>query len=185
LSSSLLFVVSKLFWSSLSSSLSFSSVILQESNFNYILQELYELYNSLNKDYSLIKSNKLINKLISIHKISNIDILIEEISEKVFKLSQIYTMLSLRNYRVTDNINYRENIHAILVPETSAQNEMVIDVIKLFIREYLINGKFYFNIESVKECNDISIKNTNFINAWLCPANISLKKELGNKKDCN
>lgn len=160
-------------------------VILQQSNFVEIMKELYDLYNSTNKDCSLVQSDKIIHNFIIKHKLTNIEMLISEISEKVFLLSQVYVILSLRKYRVTDNINYRENIHAVLVPETPAQNEMVIDVIKLYIREYLINGKFYFEIISTKDCGDPSIKNTNFKNAWLCPSNVAFKTSLGNKNDCD
>ena len=160
-------------------------VILQQDIFQTILTELYKLNNSIDKDCSKLKSDNILYKLIKENNISNIEMFTEVISNKVFLLSQIYVIFSLRKYRITDSINYRENIHAIVVPETSAQNEMVIDVIKLFLREYLINGKFNFDIVSTKKCNDSKIKNTNFKNAWLCAKNIDIKTNFENKKECD
>jgi hypothetical protein len=161
-------------------------VVLQQPIFKEILKELFKLNNSINKDCYKVESSKILYKLIKKNNITNIEMLIEKISNYVFLLSQIYVILSLRKYRITDNINYREKIHAIVVPETSAQNEMVIDVIKIFLREYLINGKFNFDIISAEKCNDNSnFKNTNFKNAWLCAKNIDLKQNLENKTDCD
>jgi hypothetical protein len=160
-------------------------VILQSKELQLILKDLQSRYKFTYDSKESINVT-IIDNIIKTHKINDIDHLIHEITEKVFILSQIYVMLSLRMYRITDNKNYRPDIKQVLVPEIHAQNEMVIEVIKLFLQEYLINGKFNFEINNTTEV----IRNTNFEKAWKCPTNIKkddTKINVDNckKVDCN
>ena len=158
-------------------------VILQQTKFQHILKELIIL-NKIPKSNSISIPiiDNIKNKNI---KLTNIGILTDFIARKVFVLSQIYVILSLRMYRKTDGIDYRDTIHKILVPETHAQNEMVINVIKLFIQEYVNNGKFMFDIKNKNNC-DTGVLNANFEESWKCAKNVELDKpKITNKNDCN
>jgi hypothetical protein len=143
-------------------------VILQSYKLQPILKDLKSRYKFIYNSNNLIDV-RIIDNMMKMYDINSIDHLIHKITENIFILSQIYVMLSLRMYRITDNKNYRPDIKQILVPETHAQNEMVIEVIKLFLQEYLINDKFNFDIINT----DTSIKNTKYDKAWKCPINIS------------
>ena len=162
-------------------------VILQENIFKTILKELITL-NNLPKIDNLSESNNMpeINKIITKNNtLTNIGMLTNFIARKVFVLSQIFVMLSLRMYRKTDGIDYRDTIHKILVPETHAQNEMVINVIKLFIQEYVNNGNFMFNIDSEDNCTNNKIWNANFEKSWKCAQNVDKSTTITGKSDCD
>lgn len=155
-------------------------VILQSDDLQPILQDLKSRYKFTYNSANSIDV-RMLDNMIKTHNINDIDHLIHEITKKIFILSQIYVMLSLRMYRITDNKNYRPDIKQILVPETHAQNEMVIEVIKLFLHEYLINDTFNFDIPHT----NVSIKNTKFEKAWKCPINIDKDDTKNIVNNCN
>ena len=141
------------------------------------------LFLNKNDNINLVNSNDNINniinsKLIKIKKITNFkdtEKEILELSEKIFKYSQFYVMLSLSTFRITDSLldNFKLP-EKIKVPEISSQDLLVMNVIKLYIENYLRNGFINTTLSKINE--DKCGKKENYINEegkpiWKC-ANI-------------
>jgi len=71
---------------------------------------------------------------------------INDIVEDLFKKAQAYIMISLRLYRKTNSADLK-TVKQITVPETHAQDEIVKEVIKLYIDNYLKTGHLYYGLE--------------------------------------
>jgi protein-tyrosine phosphatase len=126
-----------------------------------------------NKHFKLNHSTEPNVPLNLLENKKNIDEFIRNISFLIFKLSQIYVMSSLRIHRETDREQTRPNPHQMLVPETPAQNDMVINVIMDYIHDYL-NNEMFLNpdTQTIDKCNDNEIVNFMGNRAWLCASNI-------------
>jgi hypothetical protein len=70
---------------------------------------------------------------------------INDIAELLFIKAQSYVMISLRKDRLSDSIK-KKDIKAVRVPETHAQDIIVISVIKKYILNYLESGLMYDEI---------------------------------------
>ena len=92
-----------------------------------------------------------------------------ELAEKIFKYAQFYVMLSLSTYRKTDSLLIKtpQNIK---VPEISSQDLLVINVIKLYIENYLRNGFVNISLSKIKgtECGGKTHINEEGTPIWKC-----------------
>jgi len=109
----------------------------------------------------------------------NIEEKIIEISEKIFKYVKFYTMLSLSSHRQTDSLDNR-TVKEISIPETSAQELLICQVIQLYIKLYLKNKYYSITREilipnEIKKCNDNNSINEEHQKIWKC----------ANLKSCN
>ena len=66
------------------------------------------------------------------------------VAKNLFIKAQAYVMLSLRAHRKTNGINIKKNIMKIKIPETHAQDDVAIAIIKLYIKDYLKTGNLYY-----------------------------------------
>jgi hypothetical protein len=128
------------------------------------------------------KQNESKDKFKYFRNYRNIDIYIRNIANIIFKLSQLYVMGSLRIHRETDRKETRPDPHAMLVPETPAQNEMVKNVIEDYIHDFLNNETFGEPKKPVTECKKTEMINYMGNNEWLCAGNID-PKIITEKKD--
>ena len=77
---------------------------------------------------------------------------IDRVIENLFVKAQAYIMISLRLHRKS-NRSELKTIKQIRVPETHAQDEIVKEVIKIYINNYLKTGKLYYGLETSKIYN--------------------------------
>jgi hypothetical protein len=114
----------------------------------------------------IIKQSKIINKYVGHIFLSYFDqgtfnkynfnseaIYTREIATAIFKISQIMVMASLRFHRKTDSETHRKELKQIIVPETLNQEEVSINIIILYINEYITNG--FLNVY-INDINDDS-----------------------------
>lgn len=81
------------------------------------------------------------------NKWTNLDDKINKITENLFVKAEAYIMISLRLYRKTNSLNLK-TVKQIRVPETHAQDEIVKEVIKIYINNYLKYGELYYGLEN-------------------------------------
>lgn len=93
------------------------------------------------------------------------NILIINLSEKIFKIIQAYIMVNLRAYRKTNWPCIKE-IKDVLIPGTHAQDNFVKEVIISYIMRYIEYGFLYnitHNLKSI-DGKDLLFQDTNEIN---------------------
>ena len=72
---------------------------------------------------------------------------IHTVAKNLFIKAQAYVMLSLRAHRKTNGENLKKNVMKIKIPETHAQDDVAISIIKLYIKDYLSNGSLYYGLQ--------------------------------------
>ncbi len=107
------------------------TVVLSLLSFYFINTEIYKNRIQLINNYDFVKTPNIKQNII------NIENEITNLSQDIFNILQLYLILCLRLFRISDQ---KKNINSIKVPETHIQEKMVKEIIKMYIKDYNING---------------------------------------------
>jgi len=123
----------------------------------------------LNNNLLTNNKNSIETKLKNLKNSKELEKEILELAEEIFKYAQFYVMLSLSTYRKTDSL-LKKTPQNIKVPEISSQDLLVINVIKLYIENYLRNDFVNISLSKIegRECGDIKNKNEEGNPIWKC-----------------
>jgi hypothetical protein len=118
-------------------------------------EEIKKLIHALINDFDKTNNNSDIYKL-------------RPVARNIFKLSQIYIMISLRLFRKT---NLKQN----LVPDNANQINAIYNVIYSYLIDYMTNGKFSFDISTADakdKCEESTFTNNDDQKLWPCAKNV-------------